>query len=590
MFGVAMMNAENQGKILPIAVGAALKSLRNTDFDIKTAICEVIDNSIQAKAKTIKIKTVIDDSSRRKLPASIAFGDDGTGMTDKDLQYCLRLGYSARYDNRNGIGRFGVGMTFGAISLCQKIEVYSRQKQGNWSYTCLDISDTDLNNDPAIVPIQQKDLPSEYKDLVGDFGTLVIWSKIDRIDTRINDDDLVHELGRIYRKFIGEEIIKDGKVVKNDDKRIIYFNQEVIHSHDPLFVTKSTRFPDDEVATFDPDNEIEFNWSVHDVDAPESGETQGKITIRMSLLPESWRQIRAKVGRAGSGRSRDNLRRKIDGNEGISILRKGREVAYSAIPYLLTKDREVDRFWGCEIDFEPVLDHWFSVRNIKIGARPLKDLKDELKRKIEPTIVYHFRKQIKDVMDDYDAQQNASEEGPIHGHKQKEGKLGRIVHPKPNDDPDKQDEAARAASKSAFPDDEDKQKDYKEKVSDPKNKYNIIEIYDTRPDNPFFEIIPKLATKTVHYNMNHEFFQNLSETLNKLKKQIENNDADNNTTLQLVNELRGYFDDLIFAFSEAHYDFNDQDGKQDIGQTLEDLMVKWNHCLRKVYKMSLDHD
>ena len=584
------MDAESKNKILPIAVGAALKSLRNTDFDIKTAICEVIDNSIQADAKTIKITTVIDDSSRRKLPVCIAFGDDGTGMNDEDLQYCLRLGYSGRYDDRKGIGRFGVGMTFGAISLCQKIEVYSRQKQKNWSYTYLDISNTDLNNDPVIAPIQQKDLPSEYKNLVGDFGTLVIWSKIDRVDTSINDQDLVHELGRIYRKFIGEEIIEGGKIVKNDNKRIIYFNQEVIHSHDPLFVTKSTKFPDDEVAIFDPDNEIEFNWSVHDVDAPESGETEGKITIRMSLLPASWRQKRAKVGRAGSGRSKDNLRRKVDNNEGISVLRNGREVAYSTIPYLLSKDKETDRFWGCEINFEPVLDYWFSVRNIKIGARPLKDLKDELKRKINPVVENHFRIEIKKVMDKYDAQENASSEGPIHGHESKEEKLGRVANPKSNDDPDKQKEAARDASKSAFPDDEDKQKDYEDKVSDPKNKYNIIEIYDTRPDNPFFEIIPKLATKTVHYNMNHEFFQSLAETLTKLKKQIEDNDADKTTTLELVDKLRDYFDDLIFAFSEAHYDFDDQYGQQDIKQTLEDLMVKWNHCLRKVFKMSSDHD
>ena len=416
-------------KILPIAVGAALRSLRNTDFDPQTAICEVIDNSLQAESKEIKIAiNYSEKTSKQNRPVSIAFGDNGTGMNEKDLQFCLKLGYSGRYDDRTGIGRFGVGMTFAAISLCQKIEVYSRPKQGNWAYTYLDISNTDVNNEPAISPIIQKNLPEEYKDLVGDFGTLVIWSMIDRIDAPIKEDEIRHNLGRIYRKFLGDEIISDEKIVKNNNQRRIYLNNQTIHAHDPLFVTKSSQFPDDETAKID--SEKSFEWSVHEVDSPTSGKKHGTITIRTSILPESWRQVRAKIGRAGSGRSKDNLRRKVDDNEGISILRHGREVAYRPIPGLLSKDKEIDRFWSCEIDFEPVLDHWFSVRNIKIGARPLLELKDELKGIIFPS-VSRFRDQIKKTMDEYDAKQNESEVGPISGNRGKEFELGSIVTPPP---------------------------------------------------------------------------------------------------------------------------------------------------------------
>lgn len=41
--------------ISPVAVNAALQSMRNTDFDIQTAMCEVIDNSLQADSKNIKV-------------------------------------------------------------------------------------------------------------------------------------------------------------------------------------------------------------------------------------------------------------------------------------------------------------------------------------------------------------------------------------------------------------------------------------------------------------------------------------------------------------------------------------------------------
>lgn len=575
----------SQEKILPIAVGAALKSLRNTDFDLQTAICEVIDNSLQANSHEIKIREIFDDSSRKKIPKVIAFGDDGEGMNEEDLQYCLKLGYSGRYDKRDGIGRFGVGMTFAAISLCQKIEVYSRQKQGNWAYTFLDISGIDNDADPYIAPIEQKGLPNEYKDLVGDVGTLVIWSNIDRIDSHKKEDDLMHELGRIYRKFIGSEIVRNEKVIKNPNQSKIYFNNKIVHSHDPLFVTKSSQFPDDETAKID--SEVTFEWSVHEVDAPSQGQKRGKITIRASLLPESWRRIRAQVprdgraGRAGSGRSKDNLRRKVDENEGISILRHGREVSYGIIPFLLTKDREIDRYWSCEIDFEPVLDHWFSVRNIKIGARPITDLKEELRSRLKGT-VSRFRENIKKTMDAYDAEQNKSENGPLSGNIGKEKELSGITTP-PSDNPDEDEQdKIETAAETVFPDDPDLKKEYIEKVSNKENKYNIIEIDNQRADSPFFEIVPDLATKVMHYNMNSPFFLHLYRTVKELADYVENDDKEQ--ILENVKRLKGYFDNLFFAYSEAFYDLDDLDRAQNVKDTMDELMTKWNLHLRKIYR------
>ena len=80
----------------PVKVGAALKSMRNSDFDAYSAICEIIDNSIQAHSKNIQIKLDmwVPGGKRKPVPQKIAFGDDGTGMNLKTLQQCLVLGYS----------------------------------------------------------------------------------------------------------------------------------------------------------------------------------------------------------------------------------------------------------------------------------------------------------------------------------------------------------------------------------------------------------------------------------------------------------------------------------------------------------------
>ena len=575
-------------KISPVVVGAALKSMRNTDFDMQTAMCEVIDNSLQADAKNVKIHIAYSDktSRRKSRPEQIAFGDDGHGMGGEVLQYCLRLGYSGRYDDRKGIGRFGVGMTFAAISLCQRIDVYSREKRGNWHHTYLDISGLDKEDEPSIAPIIQKDLPGEYAHLVGDFGTLVIWSKMDRVDSPINEPELIHNMGRIYRKFIGEETIRDKKVIKNEDKRNLYINTQIIHSFDPLFVTKSQRYPDDKTTILD--DETSFEWRVHDVDAPSSGQKRGTITIRTSLLPESWRQVRSGRGIAGSGRSADNNKRKVYENEGISILRNNREVAYGPIPHFLPRGgpgTEIDRFWSCEIDFEPTLDYWFSVRNIKIGARPLTDLKNELRTRIKPSID-RFRDAITSTMNEYAAKSNESAQGPIHGNKPKEEELWAITTPHTTTATEEEIEENTKQAAENVSSDKELQEEYIKKVTDPNNKYNIIEAHNMRADAPFFELLADLNTKVVHYNMNHTFFLHMYDIINRLNKSM-NGDGEK---IEMIKDLKGCFDNLFHAYSEAFYDLDDKEHQQSVGETIEELQIKWNLHLRKIYKNKQRHD
>ena len=569
--------------IPPIKVGTALKSMRNQGFDVLTAMCEVIDNSMQANAKKVKINIKYSQESSRKKnrPIEIAFGDDGHGMNEEKLQMCLQLGYSGRYDDRNGIGRFGVGMTYAAIGLCQKIEVYSRQPQGNWQYTSMDIRGINPNEEPGITELEQKLLPDKYADLVGDYGTLVIWSQIDRINEPVNENELKHEFGRIYRKYIGDETIDNGKVVKNADKRNIQLNGQNVYAFDPMYATRSQLYQDDDCATIN--SEMSFEWPVHPVDPPASGVKQGTITIRTSLLPESWRLVRSKTGRPGSGRSSDNLRRKVNENEGISILRHRREVAYKPIPRMLSKDREVDRFWGCEIEFDPSLDYWFSVRSIKIGATPLLEMKNELKKRIEPSVL-RFRELIAKTMDANEAKQNQLKQGPIHSHDDKEDELSSITTPPPSKSTNEERQTkTKTVAEETFTDDKDKE-EYIKTVSDPETKYKIAEVHTMRPDSPFFEIIPDLLSKTTHYNMNHAFFRDLYETLRKLEESIKSGNDDIEHNIDLVNKVRGSIDNLFFAYGEAYYDMDDLDKKQPVGDTIDELLVKWNLHLRKIYK------
>lgn len=45
----------------------------------------------------------------------------------------------------------------------------------------------------------------------------------------------------------------------------------------------------------------------------------------------------------------------------------------------------IDRWWGCEVHFDPSIDRAFQVKNIKRGAVPMRELKIAIKQKIRDT-------------------------------------------------------------------------------------------------------------------------------------------------------------------------------------------------------------
>ena len=296
----------------------AIDSLRNNDFDTVTAYGEVVDNSIEAGAKNVKIQFRVQHGRYGfESIECVAFGDDGEGMNDETLHRCLQLGWSSRYNKRDGIGRFGVGMTLAAIHECKRIEIYSNYSRNEWKYTYVDIDEITKGQMKSIpIPIMRKP-PNEYHDLIDidGHGTLVIWSKYDRQlenASKLREDSKVW-MGRTYRYFIwnGVSIFIDGEDVK---------------AIDPLFIrTERTKFPSDPTA--EEYKDIVFDWPVDDFDAPPGHPENSEIRIKMSLLPEHFRMKR------GAGGSSLMLERYIPDNEGISILRNKREVYYGKIPH-----------------------------------------------------------------------------------------------------------------------------------------------------------------------------------------------------------------------------------------------------------------
>jgi hypothetical protein len=407
-----MTTQETQEGLYPVRLDRMMEALRFAEYELTSGLGEAVDNSIEAGAQNIWVFTKTSRSNvgkKTEVINEIAVVDDGHGMDAEVLHKCLVLGEGHRPARVGGparIGRFGVGLSLGGISLAQRIEVYSRDQASNdFLFTYLDLTEIREHKQTYInLPIVQ-DPPLNYAALLDKTsGTIVLLQKCDRLQHNTTGDKLVnasqhiaglaHYLGRTYRKFI------DGGVN-------IWFNGEKVYLHDPLYILGPTKFDAKNPQKPDLKASPVGTSEIIELDVPDTNGQKAKVTIRMSLLPKEWR---SKPGMGGSAFAKE---RSIDENEGISILRADREVLYGSVPYIIgergqARSEDIDRFWGCEIVFPPELDNYFQVRYIKRGAEPLPMLRDMIRDRISRT-VKELRKQIRREMNQSDEALNVQE-------------------------------------------------------------------------------------------------------------------------------------------------------------------------------------
>ena len=375
----------------------AIDSMRSGGYAFRDALCELIDNSIwHGQAKNIQINlSWLDRSRSTELMRfkEVFVADNGVGMTTDGLKIAVQIGESTTYGSSDNFGRFGYGLVAGAITQCRMVEIYSKTKNGDWNYIQYDVNQ--IKEGKLIPDPVQKNPPDNYTSIIEDQGTIIIWSHFDIAESFDNDWSayrqgggrkgdlgyLNYELGRIYRKFIGEEIadveiknlpeseraIHDGETrpttvrVKNQDVRVITLNGKKILPVDPLYLTKIPGFENDP----EPHNiypELVLPVGTHPIDKERTGKDSAYVNVRMTILNERWRQKAANEETIGE---EEHWPRYIHWNKGISVLRNGREIFFGHITGIGPREEHLDRYWGCEIDFPATLDRRFNVKNVK---------------------------------------------------------------------------------------------------------------------------------------------------------------------------------------------------------------------------------
>ncbi|MCA0972260.1 ATP-binding protein [Halobacillus litoralis] len=354
----------------------AIEAMRDNGYkNTAYAVAELIDNSIQAGATDVELlcsEEEIQLSKRKsKRLKKIAILDNGSGMDSEVLAKSLQFGNGTRLkkSERTGMGRFGMGLPASSISQGKRVDVWSWQGGiENAQMVSLDV-DNVKDNQAGDMPLPVKQpVPDEWVEAasnIGESGTLVVWSKLDRMmwskgETLVSHSELL--IGRMYRKFLENDKVKINLKVFDETKPTIFSLERLTLPNDPGYLIEKTscREPFTDSAMFEPYGGSENHEKKFYIHA--NGE-EHEMSIRLSIAKDEARE-----GTAGSKPHGKHAAK----NVGISVVRAGRELELDQT--LVLKSTPTERWWGVEVEFPPSLDELMGVTNNKQTARNFSDI------------------------------------------------------------------------------------------------------------------------------------------------------------------------------------------------------------------------
>ena len=355
-----------------------LNALREAGYrSTATAVAELVDNSIEAGAKNIEIialsRDVFVGQKTTNQVQQIAVLDDGLGMEPNILANCLSMGWGTRLGGRSGLGRFGFGLKGSSISQARRVEVFSWTPKSDVMTTYLDLDEIKGGKVNELPEPRPSELPgwvsASFQQSIGDSGTLVVWSNLDKID--LKEQDLTSrvnaELCRIYRHFLDDDdTYGEKRHVRVHDLQIdagqIRSTQTLL-ANDPLYLLSPNNVPG---YSAEATNEEFERFKVPIKFELDGYENESDVEFIFSIAKP---EIQKLGGNSALGKHYAK-------NTGISFVRKGREIDFGDFGFLEASEPR-HRWWGAEVRFEPVLDELFGLTNNKQSVRSVKKLDDD---------------------------------------------------------------------------------------------------------------------------------------------------------------------------------------------------------------------
>ena len=350
-----------------------IESLRNIGYDFKTAIADLIDNSISANSSKICIDINCDDG---EYPPYVLIADDGNGMDSKNLREAMRYA-SSNEQSSDSLGKYGLGLKTASLSQCRVLTVASRPKPQRdkrshlnimkWDMTEVYATDEWIVLNPKIDQLNnfEKALIREHLD--NSYGTVVIWSDLEEIHPQLKTGSYKEKERYLYKlisetkehlRMIFHRYIEGS--VKGKKKIVINIEEKPVKPWNPFYPLEKTESLD----IYEP--EIEYKDSIGE-------KKKSKVIISPYILPTqkdfSTEEIWKDAGLKGQWNKL----------QGFYFYRNGRMLQAGGWSRLRSPD-EHTKLLRIAIDFYPSLDKNFKINISKMKASIPSEIKDTLER------------------------------------------------------------------------------------------------------------------------------------------------------------------------------------------------------------------
>ena len=603
------MNQEERSILAPAMTVRAMRDSRYRHP--ANAIAELIDNSIDANADGVELllqeHRVQASNNYVWRVKSLAVLDDGSGMSEETLAQALRFGGRISGQGLRKIGKYGMGLPTASASQCKRLDVWTWQhgvESAHHGY--LDIKEVQEGKQQLIATEQQGPPPEWLARAtldVSESGTLVVWSKIDRIPNQAETifRHVADEIGRTYRHYINDGVTIRMAAFRGNSNTPREGTDTKVLPNDPLYLMAPSNTPD-------PWNgrpmfvEIQAMRETYTVTFSKREET---IDVIYSIVKNDPVAIgehkRINPGNRLYGR---HARR----NMGVSIVRENREIVLDdscvdtspgggAYP--------LNRWWGCEVRFNSGCDDLFGVDHNKqmvahfsqllkeagISAEDDSRLRDILDAENDPLvqIAVDIRRNIRSLMDQIadqfrkrpsaggtttdpkSPQDPASQAEAVATGATEEGlQTGRTAMTATDQqfsttsDDEKEARLTKVLTESGYPEEQART----EAAVTVKNGFRYKFVNAVLPGLFVFHTEPELGVLVVKLNIRHRFYRYLEALEAPANDEGNSNDETTAIGLRMV----------VLALARMEDEIHDQDAKLGFQDTCHD----WGRMLDKI--------
>lgn len=518
-------------------MGDALRSSGYKSID--SAVAEIVDNSIEAEAQDVLIimRELVDEESGKKAVCEFGILDNGSGMDVHRLASCLGIGFTTKEDRR-GMGRFGVGLPQASLHVTPRVEVYSWTEDiEDALMVWLDIEKVKTGEQDEIADPVPADIPEIFKEFIRfrtekrnynftKHGTLVYWKDCDNVKPKTMaalNRRFEFSLGRKFRHLIcngthnirlitighKEEAID---ILPNDPLFLMNPNVVLGNIEDPSTVSPRINTGCTE-AIFEPYGD-EVRIPIEYVDKKTREKKVSNVIVHFSKVrPEFYDRTAIPSGDPG-GKPLGKYVKKL---EGISVVRANREIDFGDFDFYDKTNNPHDRWWGCEIMFDPVLDELFGVANNKQQVELSVDILEQERGEDKGNLYADLFNVINGTIKTLRKENSKLREGSRS--KASEDPPSKPSESIANDDGEKYEDDSGEAQKnrSSLTEEEREKKAAEylesqgevptaERIRELLNKELSIRYADLRKNGPFFDVELSFGNISVAINTSHIFY------------------------------------------------------------------------------------